>query len=467
MVVAQSGGPTMVINRSLIGVLNEALKYSDIEYILGGKFGLEGILQEKFIDLRKEASRRLDIIARSPGAALGSCRLKPDIDTCLKLFEIFKKYNVKYFFYIGGNDSAKAASIVNKIAKDENYELRTFHVPKTIDNDLLETDHCPGYGSAARYVALAFKGNDMDNRALPGIKVDICMGRNAGWLTAASALAREREDDGPHLIYLPERPKSLKEILADIEEVYAKYNRAYIAVSEGLRANVKEKWTKKDKKTGKIIEGEGYPLFIYAKSVRQELDELGMHSVIEWLESLEKIETDSGGIKYDDFGHPQLSGTGVLGDFFSSVIKIYFYNKLKKKIRVRSDTLGYPQRSFPECVSQVDAEEAYMVGEAAVKHAIMDDIDASIGIRRIGNGRNYVSEAFLADLDVVGGLNLPEGELNHKLMPDNYINDKGNDVTPEFIEYAWPLIGLLPPKGLFQEFYVKYDPKDGRIKPVK
>ncbi len=463
LVVAQSGGPTMVINRSLVGVITEALKYADINLILGGKHGIQGILDEEFIDLKKEVVRRLDVIAQSPGAALGSCRLKPDRDICLKLFSIFKKYDVRYFFYIGGNDSAKAASIVNQIAKKEKYELRTFHVPKTIDNDLLETDHCPGYGSAARYVALACKGNDMDNRALPGIKIDVCMGRDAGWLTAASSLARERNDDGPHMIYLPERPKSLKEILASIEQIYDKYGRATIAVSEGLRANVKEHFKKKNKETGEVIEGEAYPLFVYARSVRDELDELGMHGIIDWLESLAKIESQCGGAKLDNFGHPQLSGSGVLGDFFSSAVKMHFFKKYKKKVRVRSDTLGYPQRSFPGCVSQVDAEEAFMVGEAAVKYAIMDDVDASVGIKRIGEGRNYSSVPFMADLDKVGGLDLPPNTPNHRQMPDEYINGEGNDVTLAFIDYVWPLVGLLPSKGLFQEYPVKYDEKKKKI----
>lgn len=456
----------MVINRSLIGVLSEALKYPDIEWILGGKHGIEGILKEQFIDLRKEVSIRADVIANSPGAALGSCRKKPDKETCVELFKIFKKYNVRYFFYIGGNDSAKAASIVNAIAKEEKYELRTFHVPKTIDNDLLETDHCPGYGSAGKYVALAFKGNDMDNRALPGIKIDICMGRNAGWLTAASALARERCDDGPHLIYLPERPKSLKEILNDIDEVYTKFGRATIAVSEGICGNVKEPWEKKDKKTGAVKErGEGYPLFIYSKSVRKELEELGMESIIKVLDSMMQIEEAAGGAALDEFGHPQLSGSGVLGDFFANAVKIYFFNKYQKKVRVRSDTLGYCQRSFPTVLSETDAEEAFMVGEAAVKYAIMDDIDASVAIKRIGEGRNYASETYMASLETVGGLNLPKGVANHKLMPDEYINAKGNDITPAFLEYAWPLIGILPHKGIFQEFKVK-SVQDGNINKI-
>lgn len=467
MVVAQSGGPSMVINRSLIGVLTEALKYSDIQWILGGKHGIEGILKEQFIDLRKEVSRRADVIAKSPGSALGSCRKKPDKDVCLDLFKVFKKYDVRYFFYIGGNDSAKAASIVNDIAKKEKYELRTFHVPKTIDNDLLETDHCPGYGSAARYVALAFKGNDMDNRALPGIKIDICMGRNAGWLTAASALARERDDDGPHLIYLPERPKSLKDILNDIDEVYTKYGRATVAVSEGICGNVKEPWEKKDKKTGEVKErGEAYPLLIYSKSVREELKELGMESLIGVLDAMKGIEEAAGGAALDEFGHPQLSGSGVLGDFLASAAKIYFFKKYNKKVRVRSDTLGYPQRSFPDVISESDAEEAFMVGEAAVKYAIMDDVDASVAIKRIGEGRNYAAETFMAKLEVVGGLTLPKGVANHKLMDDKFISEKGNNVTPAFFEYAWPLVGLLPHKGLFQEFYIKAIEENGINKIV-
>lgn len=437
LVVGQSGGPTAVINQSLVGVVKEAMKYDDIEGIYGARNGVEGILREDFIDLRAETSGNLERVAGTPSAGLGSCRFKPKEEDCKRIFQILEKYNARYFFYIGGNDSALSAGIINKIAREQNYELRVFHVPKTIDNDLLVTDHCPGYGSAARYVAQCFMGNDADNRSLPGIKIDICMGRNAGWLTAGAALARVHPGDGPHLIYLPERSYTLRQILEDIDAVYQKHGRALVAVSEG------------------VADDSGYT-FLESDKIRAELKTLGMEKVIDMFEVTGQVEELSGGAKRDAFGHIQLSGSGVLADFLAAVTKIYLYNKYKKKTRVRADTLGYAQRSMAGVVSEVDAAEAREAGAAAVKTAMLGDIDGSICLRRLESKfGKYLCDPFRANLEDVSGVNFPKGMKQYRPMDDRLINERGNDVTPEFIEWARPLVGNLPVKGLLNMVPVK------------
>ena len=207
MVICQSGGPTVVINQSLVGAVLEAKRHPlAIRNIYGALNSIKGVLSGTFIDLGQETVRTLEAVAETPSAALGSSRAKPTEDDCRKMFSVLKKLDVGYFFCIGGNDSAENAYIVNKQARVEGVRLHCFHIPKTIDNDLRENDHTPGYGSAAKFVACAFMGDNLDNRALPGVKINVVMGRHAGFLTAAAALARIHPNDGPHLIYLPERP---------------------------------------------------------------------------------------------------------------------------------------------------------------------------------------------------------------------------------------------------------------------
>jgi len=422
LVVGQSGGPTAVINRSVVGIVREALKHSEIDKILGACNGMEGVLKEKFIDLRKASGEDLDRIAELPGAVLGSCRFKPKDEDCEKVFEVFRKHGVRYFFYIGGNDSALAAATVNRIARDRNYELRIFHVPKTIDNDLLVTDHCPGFGSAGRYVALAFLGNDLDNKALPGIKIDIVMGRQAGWLTTTAALAAEREGDGPHLLYFPEHPKSLAQIVADVEAVYRKNNRALVAISEGILGP----------------DGEEY---VQSNAIRQEAEKLAGKVFVEWLDKFGEVMDAAGGAKRDAFGHIQLSGTGILADFISMAAKAALNPKFNNKLRVRADTLGYAQRSFAECVSKADAREAYEVGRRAVRYAMRGDIDGSVVINRIESGDKYRVEYSLAKLnDVAAGT---------KDVPAEFFNKDGNGVTQACRDYLAPLIGPLPKRPRF------------------
>lgn len=383
-VVAQSGGPTGVINASLVGVIEEASKHPEIENIYGAIHAVAGMVKDDFIDLGKLSAERLEVVAASPSSAIGTSRDKPDEEYCAKIIEVFKKRNIRYFFYIGGNDSAYTAYILNKIADDANYDIRSFHIPKTVDNDLRVTDHCPGYGTAARFEACALMGDDLDNRALPGVKIDVIMGRHAGFLTAAAALGKQRDDDGPHLVYVPERPVSMEKFIGDIDGVCKKLGRCVVAVSEG------------------ICDGDG----------------------VTWAKKLaEQAEVDA-------HGNIQLSGTGALADFLSGEVK----SKLKIG-RVRADTFGYLQRSFAGLQSPVDVEEARWCGRHAVQFAMEED-NGSVAIRRTGNGKDYAIELFRTDLK-----NVAE---HTKEMPDEFINAEGNGVTQAFIDYAMPLVGELP-----------------------
>jgi len=345
---------------------------------------VSGMVKENFIDLKKLSSETLERAAGSPSSALGSSRDKPDAEYCSRILDVFEKRNIKYFFYIGGNDSANTAYIINTMAAKAGYEMRAFHVPKTVDNDLLVTDHCPGYGTAAKFVACALIGDDLDNRALPGIKIDVIMGRHAGFLTAATALGKQRDDDGPHLIYMPERGVSMEKFLGDVEGVYKKLGRCVVAVSEGMCDVDHVTWTE--------------------KVVKQN--------------------------ERDSHGNVQLSGTGALADFLAGQIK----EKLKIK-RVRADTFGYLQRSFAGLQSPVDAKEARRCGRQAVKYA-MSKISGSVAMKRLANGADYKVALFCTELSSVAE--------KTKSMPDEYINDQGNGITPAFVEYAMPLTGSLP-----------------------
>lgn len=383
-VVGQSGGPTGVINASLVGVIEEVRKHPEIENLYGAVHAVAGMLKNDFIDLGQVGAATLETVAASPSSALGSSRDKPDEEYCRKIIEVFKTRNVRYFFYIGGNDSANTAHILNAVADETNYNIRAFHVPKTVDNDLLVTDHCPGFGTAAKFVAQALMGDDLDNRALPGVKIDVIMGRHAGFLTAAAALGKQREDDGPHLVYVPERPVSMDKFLADVDGVYKKYGRCVIAASEGICDT--------DHKT--------------------------------WAEKLAENE------ERDAHGNIQLSGTGALADFLAGQIK----TNLKIK-RVRADTFGYLQRSYAGLQSKVDVDEARQCGRQAVRYAGEYD-SGSVAIKRTGDGESYGAELFRTELK-----NVAE---KTKSIPDEYINAEGNGVTDAFVNYAMPLVGGLP-----------------------
>ena len=389
MVIAQSGGPTAVINQSLIGAVVEAKKHKEIKGIYGSLHGIDGILKENFIDLRKESAATLEAVAKTPSSMLGSVRKKPTPEDCVAIFKVLQKYNVRFFFYIGGNDSAETTHIINEEAKKADYDLHCFHICKTIDNDLRENDHTPGFGSGAKFVAQAFMGDNLDNRALPGVKINVVMGRHAGFLTAAAALGRKYPDDGPHLVYLPERPFDMDKFLADVKKVYEANKRCLVAVSEGI-----------SDKDGTAV----------AAKLSKEVD---------------------------SHGNVQLSGSGALGDLLANEVK----SKLQIK-RVRADTFGYLQRSFPGVVSENDAKEARAVGMNAVKHAVAGkEVSGSVAIRR-KPGKKYQVYFELVPLKNVAK------ETRH--MPDNFINAEGNDVTKAFIDYAAPIVGKLPEIGRFK-----------------
>ena len=389
-VIGQSGGPTAVINKSLVGFIKEAIK-SDFDEILGARHGLVGMLSEDFVDLSTLSETQLYGIGKTPAAALGSVRKKPTDPDIEQLVSIFEKQNIRNFFYIGGNDSAETANLVSEGAKSIGYDMKAFHIPKTIDNDLLETDHCPGYGSAARFVAHAFQGDDADNRSLKGIKINVLMGRHAGWLTAASTLGKSTEEDGPHLVYVPEKVFKIDEFLKEVKDVYNSLGRCVVAVSEGIHND----------------EGE-YFLQTYAS------------------------ETGSGlAGKKDSHGNIQLSGSGALGDTLTNIVSEHI-----EGARVRADTFGYLQRSFLADVSEVDAEEAEKVGQHAVV-ASKEIQSGSVILKR------QLSETYSCDVDVV---ELSKVAKHTKHMPQEFLDESKPYVTNGFFEYAMPLTGGIEPK---------------------
>jgi len=386
--IGQSGGPTVVINQSLVGAVEEARKHKPIRKILGAIHGTQGVMAENFLDLTRISRKKLDAVAESPAAALGSCRHKPDENDCAAILDVLRKHNVRYYFYIGGDDSAKSTDIINGMARREGYEMHCVHIPKTIDNNLMESDHTPGFGSAARFVASAVRGDDLDNRSIPGIKVDIIMGRDAGWLAASAVLARQQEGDGPHLIYLPEVPFTLEGFIKDVKEAVKEHGRAVVAVSEGIRDPSGKLWAKR---------------------------------------LAEQSDADVAG---DAFGHFQLSGTGALADYLTLCLK----ESVKGIGRVRGDTFGYLQRSFPGFASAVDQREAREVGRAAVRYACQGK-DGSVAIKR-KKGKRYASYTALVNLKRVAGKN--------REVPKKYIAKAGNDIRPSFVDYCLPLVGGLP-----------------------
>ncbi len=379
VLVAQGGGPTAVINQSMAGVVLEARKFRNVELVYGAYHGVSGIVNEDFLDLTQETSHNLEMVADTPSSALGSTRDKPDLKYCQEIFKVLKAHGIGYFFYIGGNDSSDTVRIVSEEARRANYALRCIHIPKTIDNDLVGNDHTPGFPSAARFVAQAFMGANLDNAALTGVYLGVVMGRHAGFLTAAAALGKKFPDDGPHLIYLPERTFSVEKFLTDVKATYEKYGRCVIAASEGIH------------------DSQGTPI-------------------------ITQLSTQ---VERDAHGNVQLSGTGALADLLCDEIK----SKLGIK-RVRGDTFGYLQRSFMGCVSDVDQREAREVGEKAVQYAMWGDRDGSVAIKRTGF---YSVDYQLVPLESVAG--------KTRVMEDEFIAPSGTDVTDAFRMYLRPLLG--------------------------
>jgi 6-phosphofructokinase 1 len=383
ILVAQGGGPTAVINQSLAGVVLEARRHHSIQRVYGARHGVRGIVNEDFVDLTQETSHNIELVAGTPAAALGSTRDKPDLAYCREMFKVLRAHEIEHFFNIGGNDSSDTVRIVADEARAAGYPLRCIHIPKTIDNDLVLNDHTPGFPSAARFVAQAFAGANLDNAALPGVYVGVVMGRHAGFLTAASALGKKFPDDGPHLIYLPERVFDIDRFLQDVKATMERFGRCVVAVSEGIH------------------DASGTPMLL-------------------------RLAKD---LERDAHGNVQLSGTGALADLLCEEIKA----KLKIK-RVRGDTFGYLQRSFVGCVSDVDQREAREVGEKAVQFAMWGHRgqmrDGSVAIKRTGF---YSADYELLPLEAVAG--------KTRTMEDEFIAASGTDVTDAFRLYLRPLLG--------------------------
>lgn len=379
VLVAQGGGPTAVINQSMTGVVLEARKFRNVDLVYGAYHGVRGIINEDFLDLTQETSHNLEMVADTPSSALGSTRDKPDLKYCQEIFKVLQAHGIAYFFYIGGNDSSDTVRIVSEEARKAGYPLRCIHIPKTIDNDLVHNDHTPGFPSAARFVAQSFMGANLDNAALPGVYLAVVMGRHAGFLTAASALGKKFPDDGPHLIYVPERTFKVDSFLGDVKATMDKYGRCVVAVSEGIH------------------------------------DESGNPIISQLAKEIEK----------DAHGNIQLSGTGALADLLCQEIK----DQLGIK-RVRGDTFGYLQRSFVGCVSDIDQREAREVGEKAVQFAMWGQQDGSVTIQRTGF---YSVDYKLLPLEEVAG--------KTRVMEDEFISASGTDVTDAFRLYLRPLLG--------------------------
>ncbi|BCV21363.1 6-phosphofructokinase [Moorella sp. Hama-1] len=376
-VIAQSGGPTAVINSSLAGAIEAALGSAAINEVYGARHGILGILQQNLWDLRREDPASIQGLRHTPGAALGSCRyqLKKQEDY-EKLLDIFRRYNVRYFFYIGGNDSMDTAAKVNRLAVEEGYDLRVIGIPKTVDNDLPLTDHCPGYGSAAKFLAASVLEMGIDIQSIvTSTKVAIVetMGRNTGWLAAATALARRQPGDAPHLIYLPEVAFDMATFLTDVEEAYRQHDTVLVVVSEGL------------------LDKDGNYIFNDAAT-------------------------------QDVFGHQRLGGLGQ-----------FLLNKIEGELKIKGRVIlpATSQRSAMHLASRTDAEEAYAVGRAAVEAAVQGASGKMVALNR-QDGEAYCCTCELVDLDQVAN--------REKKVPRTWINAQGNDITAAFINYARPLI---------------------------
>ncbi len=379
VLVGQSGGPTSVINASVAGVISEALNHECIEEIYGTTNGVLGILQEDLIDLAAESQQQIRALKHTPGAALGTCRYKlkkqQDFE---RVLEVFKAHNIRYFFYIGGNDSQDTADKISKLAQQQNYELRVIGVPKTIDNDLPITDHTPGYASAVKYLATAVREVACDNEAMgQGDLVSIIevMGRSAGWIAAGAALAKRRDHphDPPHIILLPEIPFDQEKVVEDIRRVLKREKYCLIVVAEGL------------------VDGDGN--YVAADGAT------------------------------DAFGHATLGGAGdVLADILGQAMP---------GVKFRVAKPGLLQRCGAHVASKTDANEAFLAGQAAVEAAINGETDKMVTLLR-GDGDQYTTETGLAPLSDVAN--------SVKKLPREWINEDGVSMNFQFIRYAQPLI---------------------------
>jgi 6-phosphofructokinase 1 len=380
-IIGQSGGPTAVINASAQGVIQTALKADCITRVLGAAHGIKGVLEDKLYDMGQEDSGELDLLKFTPSSALGSCRYKladPDVNDTdyRRILEVFKKYDVRYFFYNGGNDSMDTCNKISKYMQKVGYECRIMGVPKTIDNDLNGTDHCPGFASAAKYIATSCAEVWQDAHVYDTGMVTIIeiMGRHAGWLAGSAALA-SLTGCGPDLVYLPETDFDMERFLADVKSVYDQNGNCLVAVSEGIH---------------------------YADGT-----------------FVSEAKTSA----TDGFGHAQLGG---LASHLASAVKEAF------GVKVRGIELSLLQRCGAHLDSKTDAEEALLAGSAAVQAAVEGFTDKMVAFRCTRGEDGYRCETILEPLDIVANF--------EKKVPREWINEAGNGVNQQFIDYVLPLI---------------------------
>jgi 6-phosphofructokinase 1 len=382
-VVAQSGGPTTVINSSACGVIQEILRQNTITELYGANNGILGIVQEDLFNLRTESEETIAGLRSTPSAAIGSCRYKlgdlaRDRDKYERILDVFRAHDVRYYFYIGGNDSMDTADKVNQLAAEEGYALRVMGVPKTVDNDLVATDHCPGYGSVAKYLAAAVMEAGRDTEAMytfDAVTIVEAMGRNTGWIAAATGLARRHEDDAPHLIYVPEIPFSVERFLADVREVHRRLQRVFIVASEGL------------------------------------VDERG-----------EYIAAQAGRFATDAFGHRQLGG---VADFLQRLVE------QEIGLKCRYNKPGTCQRNAMHFASRTDSDEAYRCGQEAVRQALAGTTGHMVTLVRESDSP-YRCTTGLAPLSVVAN--------GVKRLPRDYLDVAGTQITEAMRHYAGPLV---------------------------
>lgn len=405
-IIGQSGGPTAVINASAYGVIRTALDSPYITNVYGAAHGIRGVLDDQLFDMGKEDDYELELLLHTPSSALGSCRYKlkdSDVDETdyKRILEIFQKYNVRYFFYNGGNDSMDTCNKISKYMQKVGYACRILGVPKTIDNDLWGTDHCPGYASAAKYIATSCMELYFDARVYDTSIVCImeCMGRHAGWLTASASIATHL-GQGPDLVYVPERDFDIPTFVEDVRRVFNETGKCLVAVSEGIHD-----------KDGKLI-----------------------------------VEYGADNAPVDAFGHKQLGG---LSSYLASVIK------REINVKVRDIEFSLLQRCAAHCASEVDVQESFRAGKAAVDCALLGISDKMIAFERSYDPKgSYVCNIKLVDLTEVANA--------EKKIPDEMINEAGNGMTDKFIEYALPLI-----QGAPQIPFEHGLPRFARLKKVK
>jgi 6-phosphofructokinase 1 len=386
LVVGQSGGPTPVINASLAGVVGEAQQHDCFTGIYGLVHGIEGALKEELLDLTAEKAANLALLGRTPASALGSCRHKLSEDAYERILAVFRAHSVRHFVYIGGNDSMDTCHRILKLAAASGYEMQVMGVPKTIDNDLACTDHCPGYGSAARFLALATRDTGRDLEAMAtfdDVTILEAMGRNAGWLTASAALSKKLEDEAPHLIYVPEVPFDQDRFLDDVARIHARLGRVFVVVSEGIRDA-----------DGQFI-------------------------------GQEKQSSS------DAFGHVVHSLTVGVAAYLTDIVR----GSLGLQARfLRPGLIG---RALSCCVAETDRQEAWGVGRAAIAQLVAGHSGHMVTLKRISN-IPYRCETGMAPLAEVANA--------EKLLPRAFVNERGNMPTGAFWDYALPLIdGPLSP----------------------